>query len=109
MAARRPARRSPNKRPMPGWALLLLGLTLGISVVLMTQLVIKPAGSSDGLAGLFNKTARQAPTSAKKPETAAAPLKPKLDFYTVLPELETILPERRAKTAKPEHAEEEGV
>lgn len=45
----------------------------------------------------------------KRPETPAAPpAKPKLDFYTVLPEMETVLPDRaaRAPAARAEKAEE---
>lgn len=89
---------------MPGWLLLLLGLALGAAIVLMAQLVLKRSGSKDGIAGLFSskpKVEERTP-SAKKPEPT--PAKPKLDFYTVLPEVETVLPDRasRTKTTKPE-------
>lgn len=91
---------------MPGWVWLLLGLTLGMASVLLTQLVVKRAGSQDGLAGLFA-------AKVKPPEPPAAkarqlpPPKPKLDFYTVLPEIETVLPDRspRAKAGKTERTE----
>lgn len=101
--ARRGGGASSGRR-MPGWLLLLLGLALGAAIVLMAQLVFKRSGSKDGIAGLFSnkpKTEERAP-AAKKPE--ASPAKPKLDFYTVLPEVETVLPDRtpRTKTAKPE-------
>lgn len=84
---------------------LLLGLTLGIASVLVIQLVMKRAGSHDGLAGLFAKTKRAEPAAPKRPEPVVA--KPKLDFYTVLPEVETVLPDRnRTKSTKTERPEE---
>lgn len=97
--------RTAAKR-LPGWALLLLGLALGVASVLLTQLVLKRAGSSDGLAGLFAAKAPSAEPAAKR---EPRPAKPKFDFYTVLPELETVLPERgaAARAAKPERAGEQ--
>lgn len=102
---RRPAGGSSGRKRVPGWLLLLLGLALGVGGVLIAQLVVNRAGSNDGLAGLFNgKTKRVEAPSAKKAEPAQA--RPKLDFYTVLPEVETVLPDRRAKAAKAERTEE---
>ncbi|MBI3898747.1 MAG: SPOR domain-containing protein [Gammaproteobacteria bacterium] len=107
VARRRPPGTSGKKR-VPGWVWLLLGLALGISGVLITELVIKRSGSSDGLAGLLtskkSKHVEQPVTVPKKAEPA--PTKPKLDFYTVLPEVETVLPDRRTKPAKVERTEE---
>lgn len=104
MAKRGGGARPAGGRRMPGWLLLVLGLALGAAAVLMTQLMVNRSGSKDGIAGLFTskpKTEdRTAP--AKKPEPT--PAKPKLDFYTVLPEVETVLPDRmsRTKTVKAE-------
>ena len=106
MAQRRSHGRSVGARRMPGWVWLLLGLTLGMASVLLTQLVVKRAGSHDGLAGLFAaKVKPLEPTPVKRPEPA--PPKPKLDFYTVLPEIETVLPDRgaRNKSSKVERPE----
>ncbi|BAU46627.1 sporulation protein [Sulfurifustis variabilis] len=94
----------------PPWLLLLLGLALGVSAVLVTQLISKRWGSRDGLAGLVQSAARPKPAEEKKPEPPAAPAaRPKLDFYTVLPEMETVLPDRSprdTRTAKAEKAED---
>lgn len=106
MAQRRSYGRRVGIRNLPGWAWLLLGLALGMTMVLLTQLVIKRAGSHDGLAGLFTVRAKPAePTPTKRP--LPAPPKPKLDFYTVLPEIETVLPDRnsRGKSGKAERSE----
>ena len=101
MAVRRRAPGTARKR-MPGWLLLLFGLALGVSAVLITQLVLKRAGAGDGIAGLFNARPSAPPAPAKKPPEPPAP-KPKFDFYTVLPETETVLPrQKNAKAAKPE-------
>ena len=106
MAQHRGHRRSTAARRLPGWVVLLLGLALGAASVLLVQLVNKRAGSTDGIAGLFAPRAKPVePTPTKQREPA--PLKPKLDFYTVLPEIETILPDRgtRTKTPKAERAD----
>lgn len=102
-ARRRPA--GTARRRMPGWLLLLFGLALGVSAVLVTQLVLKRAGAGDGIAGLFSSRPAEKPAPPKKP-TEAPPPKPKFDFYTVLPETETVLPDRRQKNAKAASAEE---
>jgi cell division protein FtsN len=106
MAQHRGYRRGTGTRRLPGWAVLLLGLALGAASVLMVQLVSKRAGSTDGIAGLFTPRAKPAETAPAK-QREPAPPKPKLDFYTVLPEIETILPDRgtRSKTTKAERAD----
>jgi len=102
MAMRR--RTAGSKRRLPGWLLLLFGLALGASAVVVTQLILKRGGAGDGLAGLFAARAPEKPP--KKAPEPPAPVKPKFDFYTVLPETETVLPDRRAKSAKPARTEE---
>lgn len=104
MARGRASGRSGSKKRLPGWAILLLGLVLGVASVLVTQLIVKRAGSTDGLAGLFTLKPKRIESPVPKRAEPAAPAKPKLDFYTVLPELETVLPERgsRTRTARTE-------
>jgi len=107
MAQYRRQGRSTARRRLPGWVVLLLGLALGAAAVLLVQLLSKRSGSTDGLAGLFAPATKPVErTAMKRPEPA--PLKPKLDFYTVLPEIETVLPERgaRAKLSKLDRSEE---
>jgi cell division protein FtsN len=99
--------RSASKRRMPGWVILLLGLTLGIAAVLIIQLVTNRSGSHDGLAGLFRASPRPPAAPESTTRNERAPVRPKLDFYTVLPEVETVLPDRSSgKTARTQRAEE---
>lgn len=106
MARTRTYAGTARRKGLPGWAWLLLGLSLGVASVLLTQLIVQRSGSNDGLAGLFSSKPKSVePPPPKRAEPTL--LKPKLDFYTVLPELETVLPERgaRAKQPKPERAD----
>lgn len=104
MAVRRKTRGAKGKR-LPGWVVLLVGLALGAGAVVVTQLILKRGGAGDGLAGLFAARPMEKP-APKKTQELPPPAKPKFDFYTVLPETETVLPDRRAKTAKPVRPEE---
>lgn len=105
-AIRKPASRSTGKRHTALW-MVLLGLALGAGITLGVQYFLSHAPSGSGLKSLFATRPEARETTAGKP-VAPAP-KPKLDFYTVLPEVETVLPEKSPKTAprpaRPEPAE----
>jgi cell division protein FtsN len=88
-------------KPVPGWAWLLAGLAIGLSIAFFTSLkdraqhtpAVLPSGS-------------QPPASAK-PGQATAIAKPndnkskqRFDFYTILPEMEVIVPDIRNKTGQ---------
>lgn len=105
MAFRR--RRQPRigaapRPPTPGWLLLLVGLAVGAAGVLVTQLVLKRYGAADGLAGLFSPS--KPPPQVKAPPPPKPAPQPKFDFYTVLPELETVLPDKAARDQPPKAA-----
>ncbi len=105
-ATRKPSARPAGRRRTGLW-MILLWLMLGAGVTLAVQYFLSHAPSGDGLKALF---ASRPEVADKKPANAAPPpAKPKLDFYTVLPEVETVLPEKGAKAApkaaKPEPAE----
>jgi len=110
-------RSSGGKSKKRGWLTLLLGIGIGIAVLALYQFAEKRWHTRDGIATLFdtgNKPAkpdvhREEPE--KKDAAAAKKEKPKYDFYTILPETETVLPDRSArikqdKTAKVEKPEE---
>jgi cell division protein FtsN len=94
----------------PGWLFLLLGIGIGVTSVMLWQMYAHRGDGRSGLTNLFTSLSRPAEKPVKKvAEPAKPPPKPKFDFYTILPETETVLPERRAR-AKPVKAKpEEGV
>lgn len=99
---RRRKKRRPKTKRLPRWAVLLLGLSIGILFVLLTQHLIDRVGSADsGLSKLFSRspvTPRH--DGGKSAKTSAKPAKPKFDFYTILPGIETVLPEKELREGK---------
>jgi len=106
-------RSSGAKGKRRGWLLLLVGIGIGIATVMLWQLLSHRADGRSGLGNLFSSSGKTAEKSAKKaPETPPpSPPKPKFDFYTILPETETVLPDRPAAKSKPPKTAkaEEGV
>jgi cell division protein FtsN len=106
MAQRKRTRRRINVKDIPGWLFLVFGLALGIATVLLTQLFVKRSESGDGIAGLLpartktttSKAAEPSQAASKKSGEAPKETKPKFDFYTILPEIETVLPEKEQKS-----------
>jgi cell division protein FtsN len=111
------ARRSPfrsRSRPRSGkkshgilW--LIAGLLFGAALMWGAQhYYYRDSKPFAGLASLFSsgKKSIDASDRQKPPETERLP-KPKLDFYTILPEFETVLPEPKSgkKTTKTEPPE----
>jgi cell division protein FtsN len=104
-------RSSGVKGKRHGWLLLLVGIGIGIATVMLWQLLSHRADGRSGLGNLFSSSGKTAEKSAKKaPETPPpSPPKPKFDFYTILPETETVLPDRpvtKSKSPKTAKAEE---
>ncbi len=99
---RKPTARSAAHRGAPGWLMLLIGLGLGAGLTWGVHSYL--ASSERPLSGLRNLFASKPEVAGKPaPKTATPPAtpKPKLDFYTILPEIETVLPSMPAKPAKP--------
>ena len=101
MAARRHSAGSRSKG-IPRWLMLLLGLGIGITGVYLYQMLRERGVSLGSVTKVFSSGEKK--TDDKKKDAETKPAKPKLDFYTILPETETVLPEKTpAKTkAKPE-------
>ena len=104
-----------ERREMPAWAWVLTGIVLGLalSAVALWQDWVPAVRERD--TPRPNPQA-QAPTEAvAEPGVADAngrtPAKPKYDFYTVLPEMEVVIPESEvtAEAARPEPAAEAGA
>ena len=95
---RRPsATRRSSKKGVPRWALIGAGLLAGVVIVLLVQFVIDRTGQPDS--GLRNLVKRaQQPKPQPKPKVVKKPVKkpaakPKYDFYTILTESETVIPD----------------
>jgi cell division protein FtsN len=80
---------APAKKPIPGWLWLVIGLSVGAFVVFLMKL--EPGGDDIKRVKADAKAAKIAEAN-KTPPSPTAPVKPKYDFYTLLPESEVIVP-----------------
>lgn len=102
-------RYSGRRTRKPGWLLLLVGVGIGVAGVILWQMYSHRGDGRGGLANLFSSFSKPAEKPVKKEPEPAKPPKPKFDFYTILPETETVLPERPTKTRAAKVKPEEGV
>ncbi|MBD8496441.1 SPOR domain-containing protein [Pseudomonas syringae] len=86
---------APAKKPIPGWVWLAVGLTVGAFIVFLMKL--EPGGDDIKREKADAKAAAKIAEANKTPPSPAV-VKPKYDFYTLLPESEVIVP----KEAVPE-------
>lgn len=106
---RRRKRLSVRRFRKPGWLLLVLGIGIGVVGVMLWQMYAHRGDGRSGLGNLFSSLNKPASIPVKKEPEPAKPPKPKFDFYTILPETETVLPERRSKTKVAKAKPEEGI
>ncbi len=107
--ARRRRRFSARRFRKPGWLFLLVGIGIGVVGVMLWQMYSHRGDGRSGLTNLFTSLNKPAEKPVKKEPEPAKPPKPKFDFYTILPETETVLPERRARAKSVKAKPEEGV
>jgi len=83
---------APAKKPIPGWMWLAIGLTVGAFVVFLMKL---EPGKGDDVKRVKQEQqkASKIAEANKTPPSPTAPVKPKYDFYTLLPESEVIVPQ----------------
>ncbi len=106
--ARRRSSRSRLRKP--GWLLLVAGIGIGVAGVMLWQMYSHRGDGRSGLGNLFSSFHRTADkTVAKKEPEPAKPPKPKFDFYTILPETETVLPDRPTRSKPVKSRPEAGV
>lgn len=93
-------RRRPSRSPTPGWAWLLTGLALGLSVALFVHLWHSAADKAPA-APVATRAAK--PASQEPEENAALEPVPEsgFDFYTMLPDLEVVVPEEESRQSAP--------
>ncbi|MBF7142137.1 MULTISPECIES: SPOR domain-containing protein [Pseudomonas] len=96
MAAKKPApkrgasrNQAPAKKPVPGWLWLAIGLSVGAFIVFLMKL---EPGRTD--VKRVKPEDQKVATKAAEEKTPPSPekIKPKYDFYTLLPESEVIVP-----------------
>lgn len=77
-----------KKQPVPGWVWLASGLAIGGFVVFLMKL--EPG--NDAVRRSKGEEAQVASKTKQEAPTTPTPVKPKYDFYTLLPESEVIVP-----------------
>ncbi|MHC5347725.1 SPOR domain-containing protein [Metapseudomonas furukawaii] len=85
---------APAKKPVPGWVWLAIGLVIGGFVVFLNQLEpgrdeVRRTKPEQATGTGANGGKPQAKPTTPPPQE---PVKPKYDFYTLLPESEVIVP-----------------
>ncbi len=96
-----------RRKTTPGWVWLLAGLALGLAAALMAYYyhgstpakpVAKhldlPSEQADEAAAPSVTNDKTAKRATEKPQP---PAKPRFDFYTILPEMEVVVPEEEIK------------
>lgn len=79
--------------------MLLLGLGIGIAGVYLYQMLRDRGVGVSSVTKVFSSGEKK--PNEKKQDAEAKPAKPKFDFYTLLPETETVLPEKVPAKPKP--------
>ena len=96
-----------NKKSLPGYIWLLSGLAIGLFIALIVYLDKQPENNKDfGSAVQLELEKLKKQTKKKNSEsTSKAPVtakkEPKFNFYTILPELEVLIPESETRPPQP--------
>ncbi|UVJ44384.1 SPOR domain-containing protein [Pseudomonas sp. LS1212] len=81
---------APAKQPIPGWLWMAIGLTVGAFIVFLMKL--EPGGDDIKRVKIEQQKAEKIAEANKTAPSPQQPVKPKYDFYTLLPESEVIVP-----------------
>lgn len=84
--------RKPKTRGLPGWVWMLSGLAIGLFVALLVYLAERPASPVEKPSFSVSSPAPKA-DEHERATSESSPPKPRFDFYTLLPELEVVIPE----------------
>ncbi|MHB8455480.1 MAG: SPOR domain-containing protein [Acidiferrobacterales bacterium] len=96
--ARRTTTRRRYGKNLPGWQLLFIGLALGLLIMWTVEHMFQGHRPLSGIAGLFVHHPAANPPIQPAVPPAVSPPKPKFDFYTILPDVETVIPDRTGKS-----------
>ncbi|CAG8864384.1 Cell division protein FtsN [Pseudomonas fluorescens] len=81
---------APAKAPIPGWIWLAVGLSVGAFIVFLMKL--EPGSADIQRTKPEQQKAEKIAEANKTAPSPQQPVKPKYDFYTLLPESEVIVP-----------------
>lgn len=90
--------KSRQREPVSGWVWFVSGLLLGLLICGLVWLKLSPQ-SPDRVAPVA--TVKPQAKAVKKESKEAATAKPRFDFYTILPEMEVVVPDPEPVTVTP--------
>jgi len=105
--------RRRKRPPVSPWVGMAAGLLIGVfaaaiayfKLIAPPQQVAAPAFIPETPAPAAKPaTAKETGPEAKTPEPSPAPVKPRFDFYTILPEMEVVIPEEELTAKTPSSA-----
>ncbi|WP_428623115.1 SPOR domain-containing protein [Sedimenticola sp.] len=95
--SRATAQKKAKRQPVAGWVWFIGGLLVGLFVCLLAWLKLAPEGPQKPRPAIVDRS-RSAPEERVKraepepPKEQSKP-KPRFDFYTILPEMEVVVPD----------------
>ena len=102
-------KKSSAKKPTPGWVWMLGGLAIGLSIAAGVYFIDR----SDDAVQTAQKAVADAVKAIPKPkqdeQAVEAEESPRFDFYTLLPELEVIIPESEIREEQARIKEKDDV
>lgn len=94
--------KKPQRKSAPPWLWMVAGLAVGLFVAFLVYLRTEPGmgGGADPTPVVAQQDARAVTKAPDK--TIPPPPKPRFDFYTILPEMEVVVPEETITGRKKE-------
>ena len=83
----------PEKKSLPGFVWLLAGLCIGLFVALLVYLDTQPKSENSFTTAVKKEFDKIKPKAKPKKEKPSNKSEPKFNFYTILPELEVLIPD----------------
>ena len=100
-------KKGSQKRPMPGWVWMLGGLAIGLAISGIVYLYDHGDATVKSAASAVNDAIKAIPKPTQPGKTEDDG--PRFDFYTLLPELEVIIPDSEIKEEQARIKENEDV